>query len=184
MNPKLAVFGPNRMTGDVSRELFGNKAATLIEMSGLGVPVPPGFALSVEVSEEYFANGERLPDDLPGLLNEGIAGLEKATGRIFGSPRRPLLVSVRSGAAISMPGMMETILNVGLNRDAVQGLLYYTGNPRFAWDCYRRLLAQFGDVVYGHEPARYRVLLREAMDREGIPDEAELDTTRDRKSVM
>lgn len=177
MNPKLAVFGPNRMTGDVSRELFGNKAATLIEMSGLGVPVPPGFALSVEVSEEYFANGERLPDDLPGLLNEGIAGLEKATGRVFGSPRRPLLVSVRSGAAISMPGMMETILNVGLNRDAVQGLLYHTGNPRFAWDCYRRLLAQFGDVVYGHEPARYRVLLREAMDREGIPDEAELDTT-------
>jgi pyruvate,orthophosphate dikinase len=177
MTAKLAVFGPNRPTGEVSRELFGNKAATLIEMSGLGVPVPPGFALSVDVSEEYFANGERLPDDLPELLNEGIAGLEEATGRVFGSPRRPLLVSVRSGAAISMPGIMETILNVGLNRDAVQGLLYYTGNPRFAWDCYRRLLAQFGDVVYGHEPARYRALLREAMDREGVPDEAELDTT-------
>ncbi len=177
MNPKLTVFGPNRSTGEVSRERFGNKAATLVEMSGLGVPVPPGFALSVEVCEEYFANGGRLPDDMTELLREGIAGLEEATGQIFGSPRRPLLVSVRSGAAISMPGIMETVLNVGLNRDAVRGLLSRTGNPRFAWDCYRRFLAQFGDVVYAHDPARYRVLLREAMDREGVPDEAELDTT-------
>ncbi len=145
-------------------------------MAEIGIPVPPGFALPVEVCEEYYAGDRRLPEWAHGQLALGIAELENTTGLGFGSARRPLMVSVRSGAAVSMPGIMQTILNVGLSRETIGGLVFRTGNPRFAWDCYRRLLAQFGEVVRGHDPARYRVLLREAMESEGVPDEAELDT--------
>ncbi len=176
MKGTIAVFGTNRDTGAVSRESYGNKAAVLAEMAEIGIPVPPGFALPVEVCEEYYAGDRRLPEWAHGQLALGIAELENATGLGFGSPRRPLMVSVRSGAAVSMPGIMQTILNVGLSRETVGGLVFRTGNPRFAWDCYRRLLAQYGEVVRGHDPSRYRVLLREAMEDEGVPDEAELDT--------
>jgi pyruvate,orthophosphate dikinase len=176
MKASIAVFGQNRGGGPVPRERYGNKAAVLAEMADLGVPVPAGFALPVECCEAYFAGNRRLPGELPALLQQGIGELESATGLVFGSPRRPLLVSVRSGAAISMPGVMETILNVGLTRATVEGLILRTGNPRFAWDCYRRFLAQYGEVVMGHEPVRYRNLVREAMETEEIPDEAELDT--------
>ncbi len=176
MTGTIAVFGTNRDTGAVSRDSYGNKAAVLAEMAEIGIPVPPGFALPVEVCEEYYAGGRRLPEWAHGQLALGIAELESTTGLGFGSARRPLMISVRSGAAVSMPGIMQTILNVGLSRETIGGLVFRTGNPRFAWDCYRRLLAQFGEVVRGHDPARYRVLLREAMENEGVPDEAELDT--------
>lgn len=176
MTAAIAVFGTTRDTGGVPRDQYGNKAAGLAEMAEIGIPVPPGFALPVDACEEYFAGGRRLPGWVPGLLAQGIAELESATGLGFGHARRPLLVSVRSGAAVSMPGIMETILNVGLSRETIGGLIFRTGNPRFAWDCYRRLLSQFGEVVRGHDPARYRALVREAMDGEGVPDEAELDT--------
>ena len=176
MTAAIAVFGTNRDTGGAPRERYGNKAAVLAEMAEIGIPVPPGFALPVDACEEYFAGGRRLPAWAGILLARGIAELESATGLGFGNPRRPLLISVRSGAAVSMPGIMETILNVGLSRETVGGIVLRTGNPRFAWDCYRRLLSQFGEVVRGHDPARYRVLVCEAMDEEGVPDEAELDT--------
>lgn len=176
MRHAIAVFGTNRDTGGAPRERYGNKAAVLAEIAEIGIPVPPGFALPVEACEEYFAGGQRLSEGTMEMLAQGIAELEQATGLGFGSQRRPLLVSVRSGAAVSMPGIMETILNVGLSRETIAGLIFRTGNPRFAWDCYRRLLSQLGEVVRGHDPGRYRELLREAMDAEGVPDEAELDT--------
>ena len=176
MTPAIALFGMNRDTGRAPAAQYGNKAAVLAEMAEIGVPVPPGFALPIDACEEYFAGDGSLPPWVPALLAQGIAELESATGLGFGNDRRPLMVSVRSGAAVSMPGIMETILNVGLSRATVGGLVYRTGNPRFAWDCYRRLLAQFGEVVRGHDPARYRALVREAMEAEGVPDQAELDT--------
>lgn len=177
MMERCVFFGPNRVYGEVPVSLFGNKAAALARMAEAGVPVPPGFALSVEVCEEFFAEGRVLPPDVQVLLRQGISHLEEATGLLFGSPRRPLLVSVRSGAAVSMPGIMETVLNVGLNRDTVGGLVYLTGNPRFAWDSYRRFLAQYGEVVRGLEPSRFLEILHEVMEHEGVPDESELGTT-------
>ncbi len=173
---RSVFFGPNRVYGDVPVSRFGNKAAVLARMAESGVPVPPGFALSVQVCEEYFAADHVLPPDTESLLRQGMTQLEEATGLSFGSVRRPLLVSVRSGAAISMPGIMETVLNVGLNRDTVGGLVYRTGNPRFAWDSYRRFLAQFGEVVRGIAPSRFRDILHEVMEQEGVPDESELGT--------
>ncbi|NLX48287.1 MAG: pyruvate, phosphate dikinase [Methanospirillum sp.] len=173
---RIGYFGPNRLDPPLPARRFGNKAATLSEMAALGVPVPPGFALAVEICEEFFADDGVLPDDVPALLAAGIESLEESTGLVFGGPRRPLLVSVRSGAPVSMPGIMETVLNVGLSRQTVEGLLFRTGNPRFAWDCYRRFLAQFGQVVCGHEPGPYAARVREALADAGVPDEDELDT--------
>jgi pyruvate,orthophosphate dikinase len=159
---------------DVPSADFGNKAASLATMSQLGIPVPPAFSLSVALCEEYYRAGESLPDDFSGLLKNGIAFLEKATGLVFGGSRRPLLVSVRSGAPVSMPGVMDTLLNVGLNRDTVRGLISLSGNPRFAWDSYRRLLEDFSRVVFRQDPRPYRAALREALEAEDLSDEIEL----------
>jgi pyruvate, orthophosphate dikinase len=159
---------------DVPAARFGNKAANLARMASLGLPVPPGFALGVELCREYYRRGRRLPEDLSALLEEGIAFLQRMTGLEFGSRRNPLLVSVRSGSAVSMPGMMTTVLNVGLNRDTVQGLILRRGNPRFAWDSYRRLLENFAEVV-GAEPGALSAAVRTAMTSAGAQDQAELD---------
>jgi len=172
---RMVLFGAG--AGDeVPREEFGNKAANLARMSALGIPVPPGFCLGVSVCEEFHRNRGRLPADVPVLLGKGIQFLENATGARFGGRRRPLLVSVRSGAPVSMPGLMETILNVGLNRETVQGLIFMSGNPRFAWDSYRRLVQSFGETVFGHNIRPYRNLLRQLLEREGVPDITELDS--------
>ena len=156
------------------KESFGNKGSILIEMSSLGVPVPPGFVLNVSVCEDYFKNSRHLPDDVPGILRQGILFIESVTGKIFGgSP--PLMVSVRSGAAASMPGSMETLLNVGLSKNAVKSLIARTGNPGFAWDSYRRLIEGFGRIVFLQDPSKYRDLLNSAIDAAGVPEEKELD---------
>ncbi len=155
---------------------YGKKASVLAGMSALGIPVPPGFVLNVSVCEDYFKNSRKLNPEVPYLLKNGIAFLEKATGLSFGSERKPLLVSVRSGSAISMPGAMETVLNVGLNHDTVKGLVFQTGNPRFAWDSYRRLLESFGKTVFSHDPENYSALLKEVMESEDISEESELDS--------
>ena len=136
---------------------------------------PPGFTLSVDICEEYFRNGQELPDDVPELLRQGLAFIERSTGLQFGTGRRPLLVSARSGASVSMPGAMETILNIGLNRRTLRGLVAQTGNPKFAWDWYRRFLENFGTVVFSHDPEIYRKIEHLTMDREGVPDDAGLD---------
>jgi len=173
-SPRMASFGCG-LDESVPAEEFGNKAARLAAIASLGVRVPPGFCLGVTLCEEYFASGRRLSPDLPALLATGISRLEKATGLSFGSSRRPLLVSVRSGAPVSMPGVMETILNIGLSRETVRGLISLSGNPKFAWDSYRRLIQNFGQVVCRQPPALYQAALRQAMEREGVEDEVELD---------
>ncbi|MCU0632288.1 MAG: PEP-utilizing enzyme [Methanolinea sp.] len=172
--PRLVTFGCG-FEESVPAEEFGNKAAHLATIASLGVRVPPGFCLGVTLCEEYFGSGETPPPDLPDLLKNGIARLEKATGLSFGSSRRPLIVSVRSGAPVSMPGVMETLLNIGLSRDAVRGLISLSGNPKFAWDSYRRLIQNFGEVICHHPPTLYRTALREVMESEEVEDEVELD---------
>ena len=131
------------------RELLGGKGIGLAEMTQLGVPVPAGFTITTDACRAYMAAGGELPDGLGEEVDEHLAGLEEKTGKKFGDPQDPLLVSVRSGAAVSMPGMMDTILNLGLNDDAVRGLAERTDNPRFANDSYRRLIQMYGEVVSG-----------------------------------
>ena len=172
---RMVRFGPGTVDGDIASEYYGNKAAGLAELVGMGIPVPPGFALSVELCEEYYAANEKAPADLAELLREGISFLERLTQSKFGGTRKPLLVSVRSGAAVSMPGVMETLLNIGLTRESVRGLIFLTGNPRFAWDTYRRALQNFGQVIYGLNPGWFHTRLQEVMAGEGVPDEVELD---------
>jgi pyruvate,orthophosphate dikinase len=136
-------------TSEGGRELLGGKGIGLAEMTQLGVPVPTGFTITTDACRAYMAAGGELPDGLDEEVDEHLASLEEKTGKRFGDPRDPLLVSVRSGAAVSMPGMMDTILNLGLNDEAVQGLAERTGNARFANDSYRRLIQMYGEVVDG-----------------------------------
>jgi pyruvate,orthophosphate dikinase len=159
---------------DVGRELLGGKGAGLAEMTALGIPVPSGFTVTTEACVEYMrANGE-LPAGLQEEIDEHVRRLEKATGKAFGDDRDPLLVSVRSGAAISMPGMMDTILNLGLNDDAVEGLARSTENPRFAYDAYRRLIQMYGDVVDGIDAVLFEQELSALKERVGVHQDVEL----------
>ena len=172
---RLAFFGRGSID-DAPREAFGNKAANLAQMVTMGVNVPPGFALGVSVCEDFHRSGGHFPADVPKLLENGLRFLENASGLTYGDRRRPLLVSVRSGASISMPGLMETLLNVGLNRQTLEGLIFMTGNPRFAWDSYRRLVQSMGQTVFSQEAGAYESLLKRALDSEGVPDATELDS--------
>lgn len=143
-------FGAKGTEGDTSmRDLIGGKGANLAEMTLIGLPVPPGFTISTETCGAYYKAGKRLPHGLMNEVHKHVSTLQKETGKVFGDDKNPLLVSVRSGAAVSMPGMMDTILNLGLNDDSVEALATATGNRRFAYDAYRRLLNMFGDVVLG-----------------------------------
>ncbi|HXV29061.1 MAG TPA: PEP/pyruvate-binding domain-containing protein, partial [Sinorhizobium sp.] len=132
------------------KNLLGGKGANLAEMSRIGLPVPPGFTITTEVCTYFYAHKKTYPKELPSLIKGGIAHIEKVMGTTFGDKKKtPLLVSVRSGARDSMPGMMDTILNLGLNDDTVLSLAAATKNERFAWDCYRRFIQMYGDVVMG-----------------------------------
>jgi pyruvate,orthophosphate dikinase len=131
------------------RNLLGGKGANLAEMSSLGLPVPPGFTITTEVCTAFYANDRRYPDDLAGQIDAAMAALEQSIGAGFGEVENPLLVSVRSGARVSMPGMMDTVLNLGLNDETVQGLARRSGDKRFAYDSYRRFIQMFGNVVLG-----------------------------------
>src|SRR5919205_723915 len=141
------------------KELLGGKGAGLAEMTQLGIPVPAGFTISTDACRAYMAGGKQLPDGLEAEIEEHLRRLEERTGKRFGDPRDPLLVSVRSGAAVSMPGMMDTILNLGLNDEAVEGLARRTENPRFAYDSYRRLIQMYGEVVDGIDAHRFEQAL-------------------------
>lgn len=173
-----------------SKELLGGKGANLAEMTRIGLPVPPGFTISTEACNEYYRNGNQLP---AGLLDEARTALkmiEEKTGKRFGDRQNPLLVSVRSGAAISMPGMMDTILNLGLNDDTVEGLAKLTGNNRFARDCYRRFIQMFSNVVLDAEHGifdsvmeRYKKRLNLQFDYE-IPEEKLLDIIKEYKEIV
>jgi pyruvate,orthophosphate dikinase len=141
------------------RNLLGGKGAGLAEMTNLGIPVPPGFTITTEACVEYFSNGGQFPDTLWDQVLESLAKVEEAMGSKFGDPQNPLLVSVRSGARVSMPGMMDTVLNIGLNDETVQGLIRKTNNPRFAYDAYRRFVAMFSNVVLGVPSKEFEGLL-------------------------
>ncbi|MFH1093265.1 MAG: pyruvate, phosphate dikinase [Candidatus Omnitrophota bacterium] len=143
-------FGKGQSEGNAKmKALLGGKGANLAEMAKIGVPVPPGFTISTEVCDYYYKHGKKYPGELQKQIDENIKKLEKAMGTNLGDPQNPLLVSVRSGAAASMPGMMDTVLNLGLNDEAVMGLAKKTNNERLAWDSYRRFIDMFGDVVMG-----------------------------------
>jgi pyruvate, orthophosphate dikinase len=156
------------------RELLGGKGVGLAEMTELGAPVPAGFTVTTDACREVMRTGE-VPDDLWRQVDEHVARLEATAGKRFGDPQDPLLVSVRSGAAISMPGMMDTILNLGLNDVAVEGLAAATGNPRFAYDSYRRLIQMYGEVVDGIDGHLFEGELQELKERRGVQLDVDLD---------
>jgi pyruvate,orthophosphate dikinase len=157
------------------RELLGGKGIGLAEMTQLGVPVPAGFTITTDACRAYLAaGGEDLPDGLPTEIDEHIDALQRKAGKRFGDPQDPLLVSVRSGAAVSMPGMMDTILNLGLNDEAVEGLAAATGNRRFAYDSYRRLIQMYGEVVTGIDANRFEQALSDLKSARGAQQDVEL----------
>src|SRR3954463_15717963 len=144
------TWGAGKADGDGSmKPLLGGKGANLAEMTRIGLPVPSGFTITTEVCTYYYANKRTYPTALHGQMEAGVTSIEQQTGKTFGDLKNPLLVSVRSGARDSMPGMIDTILNLGLTDQTVDALATKTGNPRFAWDCYRRFVQMYGDVVLG-----------------------------------
>jgi len=154
-------FGDGRSDGDGKmKPLLGGKGANLAEMTRIGLPVPPGFTITTEVCTWYNEHGKTLPKEIDTQVENAITRIEKSLGKGFGSLANPLLFAVRSGSRDSMPGMMDTILNLGLNDETVQGLVAVSSNERFAYDCYRRFIQMYGDVVMGvqtlpgehHEP--------------------------------
>ncbi len=163
MSGKLVYFfGKGKAEGKKEmKDLLGGKGANLAEMTSLGVPVPAGFTITTEVCDLFYKNGKKYPADLDKQVEENIAKLENAMGMKFGDPNNPLLVSVRSGAAASMPGMMDTVLNLGLNDTVVEGFVKKTGNPRFVWDAYRRFIQMFGDVAMGVPHHNFEEILEE-----------------------
>ncbi|MBV8243179.1 MAG: pyruvate, phosphate dikinase [Hyphomicrobiales bacterium] len=165
----------NGPTQQVSAEIVGSKAANLARMAALGLPVPPAFVLPVELCAAIVAADPDAERHLAEGLRDGIAFLESVSGKQFGDRRRPLLVSVRSGAAQSMPGMLDTVLDVGCTAAAVRGLVRMTGNPRFAWDCRQRLLEGYAAIVLGIDPAPLTTRAREMMVEEGVDSDRELD---------
>jgi phosphoenolpyruvate synthase/pyruvate phosphate dikinase len=175
-------FGGGKAEGSSAmRNLLGGKGSELAEMTNLGIPVPPGFTISTEAWTEYTKAGRQLPAGLWEQITAGLARLEAMTDTRLGDAKRPLLVSVRSGARVSMPGMMETVLNLGLNDRAVEGLAAWTGNERFAWDCYRRFVTMFGDVVLGIRREAFDEQLDALKARLGVTSDPELPADELRK---
>ena len=157
------------------RNLLGGKGANLAEMTNIGLPVPQGFTVSTEACARYYEDGKMLADDIIQEIMEGLAKMEKITGKKFGDKTNPLLVSVRSGARASMPGMMDTILNLGLNSEVVEGLASLTGNPRFAYDSYRRFIQMFSDVALGLEKSNFEKIIDQMKEEKGVKLDTELD---------
>ena len=180
-------FGDSKADGTAEmKELLGGKGANLAEMTNLGIPVPPGFTITTEVCTHYYSNDHNYPSELQSQVEEAISKTEDTMGRKFGDPTNPLLMSVRSGARISMPGMMETVLNVGLTSKTIPGLIEKSGNPKFVYDAYRRLITMYADVVMekaaGVEPKdgisireRLEELIDERKKEKGVHQDTDLD---------
>ena len=169
-------FGAGKADGKAEmKRLLGGKGANLAEMTNLGIPVPPGFTITTDVCRNYYNNNKTYPEDLDGQIRENIAKVEEIMGMKFGDREDPLLFSVRSGAAMSMPGMMETILNVGLNDETVEGMAKKAGNRRFAYDSYRRLIQMFSDVAMGVDIEFFEDALAEKKKEKGVELDTELD---------
>ncbi len=171
---QIARIG-NDLSEEYSAEMVGGKAANLARMAVLGLPVPPAFVLPISLCAATVARRAEAVRDLADGLTEGMAFLENATGKRFGDRRHPLLVSVRSGAARSMPGMLETVLDVGCTAAAVRGLVRMTGQPRFAIDCRRRFLESYGEVVLGVDRAAFAKKRDSLVAAEGVSGERALD---------
>ena len=157
------------------RNLLGGKGANLAEMTKIGLPVPQGFTITTEACTKYYEDGREINDDIQAQINEYIAKMEEITGKKFGDKENPLLVSVRSGARASMPGMMDTILNLGLNEDVVNVLAEKSNNPRWAWDCYRRFIQMYSDVVMEVGKKYFEQLIDEMKAKKGVKQDIELD---------
>ncbi|MBI1883940.1 MAG: pyruvate, phosphate dikinase [Chlamydiae bacterium] len=169
-------FGGGKAEGDAKmKDLLGGKGANLAEMTHLGIPVPPGFTISTQACQLYYERSLQFPQGLKGEVESALHHLEGLMGKRLGDPQDPLLVSVRSGAAVSMPGMMDTVLNLGLNSQSVNGLATKTGNERFAWDSYRRFIQMFGDVVMEVEHHRFEEALTQIKEKKGVHFDHELD---------
>src|SRR5688572_14423606 len=156
------------------KDLLGGKGANLAEMTRMGLPVPPGFTITTEACRAYLATGD-VPSELFAEVNEHLRELEMRMGRDLGDPDDPLLVSVRSGAKFSMPGMMETVLDIGLGDASVEGLAAHTGDPRFAWDSYRRLIQMFGRTVFEVPAREFESALESAKQVKGVASDTDLD---------
>src|SRR5919201_6842298 len=157
------------------RDLLGGEWAGLAEMTALGIRVPPGCTISTEACRAYYAAGNRHPDGMWDELQEALQKIEQAAGAAFGDRRRPLLLSVRSGARESMPGMMDTVLNIGLNDVSVRGLIARTGKERFGWDSYRRFVQMFGNVVWDIDGERFEQEIQQKKSERGVKLDVELD---------
>ncbi len=164
------------------RELLGGKGANLAEMTNIGLPVPQGFTITTEACTQYYEDGREINDAIKAEVTEYIAKLEEITGKKFGDKENPLLVSVRSGARASMPGMMDTILNLGLNEDVVEVLSEKSGNPRWAWDCYRRFIQMYSDVVMEVGKKYFEQLIDQMKEKKGVTQDVEL-TAEDLKEL-
>ena len=167
------VYGFKEGRADM-RELLGGKGANLAEMTNIGLPVPQGFTISTEACTQYYEDGREINGEIQSQINEYIEKLEEITGKKFGDHENPLLVSVRSGARASMPGMMDTILNLGLNEDVVKVLAEKSGNPRWAWDCYRRFIQMYSDVVMEVGKKYFEELIDEMKEKRGVKLDVEL----------
>ena len=165
------------------RNLLGGKGANLAEMTNLGLPIPQGFTVTTEACTDYYNSGRQITDEIKGQIFEALATLEEKQGKKFGDTENPLLVSVRSGARASMPGMMDTILNLGLTDVAVEGFAKKTGNPRFAYDSYRRFIQMFSDVVMEIPKSYFERILDEIKEAKGIKFDTEL-TAEDLKEII
>ena len=161
------VYSFNEGSKDM-RDLLGGKGANLAEMTKIGLPVPFGFTVTTEACTRYYEEGQSIGQDIVDDIYVKLADLEDVAEKKFGDASNPLLVSVRSGAKISMPGMMDTILNLGLNDDTVEGLAALTGNPRFAYDSYRRFMQMFGDVVMGIDKKKYDAIFDGQKEKKGV----------------
>jgi pyruvate,orthophosphate dikinase len=173
---RVYFFGGGKAEGNTKmKELLGGKGANLAEMTNLGVPVPAGFTIATKVCREYYKSGGKWPKGLNAEVDKNLAKLEKAMNAKLGDPAKPLLVSVRSGAAVSMPGMMDTVLNLGLNDDVIEGIIKKTKNPRFAYDIYRRFIDMFGDVVMGCSHEYFEEVIHAAKEKAKVHLDNELN---------
>jgi len=184
MDKWIYTFGNGSAEGESSmKELLGGKGANLAEMSSLGLPVPPGFTITTEACNWYYKNGEEYPTELGDQMVAALSTIESATGRKFGDPATPLLVSVRSGARASMPGMMDTVLNLGLNDQTVEAMAVEANDARFAYDSYRRFIQMYSDVVLGVDHGVFEDILEDAKDNNGYSQDTDL-TAEDWKEVV
>ena len=175
MKKYVYFFGNGKAEGDKDMKfILGGKGANLAEMTNLGIPVPAGFTISTEVCGYYYNNGKKYPIELKTQMDQSLKKLEDLTGKKFGDVKNPLLVSVRSGAAASMPGMMDTILNLGLNEKVVAGMVEKTGNARFVWDSYRRFIQMYSNVVENIEHEKFEHVINEVKSKKGIKEDTQM----------